>query len=288
MIANTNANLKVGISRLASKRQGNDRRRDSAADGSFVRCEVVDHIATVTVDRPPVNATTHELIGQLTATFASFRTDLDARVAILCSAQERVFMAGADLKGGGPGARDAASRVTSATTGAECFHTVRTCAIPVIAAVNGPAVGWGAELIASCDLIVVCPEAAFWLPEINLGMLGGGCFLRPWMSRSRLREIAFTGAKVTADELWRHGVVNRLVPRDELISAARELAAEIARKSPIGMRLQKESLNRGEFLPIADAYRIELDYVARAQTFEDSKEAARAYVEKREPVFRWA
>lgn len=256
-------------------------------DASFVRCEVADHIATVTVDRPPVNATTPEVVAQLAATFASFRTDLDARVAILCSAQERVFMAGGDRKSGGAGGRDAASRVTSANDSAEAFHTVRTCAIPVIAAVNGPAVGWGAELVASCDLIVASPEAAFWLPEIDLGMLGGGCFLRPWMSRYKLREIAFTGAKVTADELWQHGVINRLAPRDGLMQAARELAAEIARRSPIGMRLSKESLNRGEFLPTDDAYRIELDYVWRALTFEDSKEAARALAEKREPVFRW-
>jgi enoyl-CoA hydratase len=254
---------------------------------AFVRCEVSDHIATVTVDRPPVNATTPEVIAQLHDTFAAFRTNRDARVAILRSAQERVFMAGADLKSGGTTSRDSGSRVTDATTGAECFRAVRECAIPVIAAVNGPAVGWGAELVASCDLIVASPEAAFWLPEINLGMLGGGCFLRPWLSRYRLRELAFTGAKVTAEELWRYGVINRLVPREELLQAAMELGTEIAGKSPIGMRLSKEALNRGEFLPTDDAYRIELDYVARAQTFEDSGEAARAYMEKRAPIFRW-
>ena len=251
----------------------------------FVRCEVTDHIATVTLDRPPVNATIPEFVAEITETFASFRTNIDARVAIVHSAQERVFMAGGDRKGGGN--RDAASLVTASTKSAEAFETIRTCPIPVIAAVNGPAVGWGAELVGSCDIIVASPEAAFWLPEINLGMLGGSCFMRSWMSRYRLREWAFTGSRISAEELWQRGVINRLVPRDELLPAARELAADIARKSPIGMRLLKESMNRGEFLTTDDAYRIELDLVARAQMFEDSKEAARALAENREPVFRW-
>jgi enoyl-CoA hydratase/carnithine racemase len=196
-------------------------------------------------------------------------------------------MAGGDTKGGGSANQDHASRMLTHSRSAEAFEAVRTSAVPVIAAVNGPAVGWGAELVGSCDLVVASPEAAFWQPEINLGMLGGGCFYRPWINRFRLREVAFTGAKITAQELWQHGLINRFVPRDQLMQAALDLATDIARKSPIGIRLQKESLNRGEFLSTDDAYRVELDYVARVQAFEDSREAMMAYVEKRDPVFRW-
>lgn len=253
----------------------------------FIRVEVADHIATVTIDRPPVNAMNQQLYREIAETFASFDTNRDVRVAVLASASPRAFLAGADLRerfeSGGP----TEAVLDTGRIARECFWSILECAVPVIAAVNGPALGAGLAVVACCDIIICAEQAVLGLPEINVGLLGGGSHLLRMVGPYRLRRAYYTGERIPAAELYRLGAVADVVPADELLPRARALAAEIARKSPIAVRLAKEALNRTEWLPFKDAYRTEQDYTARLRGFEDSAEAARAFMEQREPQFRW-
>ena len=160
---------------------------------------------------------------------------------------------------------------------------ITDCAVPVIGAINGPALGAGLALAACCDILVASEHATFGTTEINVGLLGASAHLSLLVGRHKAREMFFTGEQVPADELYRIGAVRAVVPRAELLPAARALAATLAAKSPIALRLAKESMNRVEFLPLKDAYRTEQDYTAKLLRYEDASEARQAFLEKRDP-----
>jgi enoyl-CoA hydratase len=251
----------------------------------YIHTSVSDHVATVTIDRPPVNAMNRQMYKEITETFRAFEDDRDVRVVVLCSASERAFLAGADLR-----ERGAASDEVTLDAGQlprECFWAIYDCAVPVIAAVNGPALGAGLAVVSCCDVIIASERASFGLPEINVGLLGGASHLLRLVGPHRMRRAFFTGERMPAEELYRLGAVAKVVPPDALMDEAQALAAEIARKSPIAVRLAKASVNRVEHLPLKEAYQTEQDYTARLRGYEDSREAAQAFMEGREPQFHW-
>lgn len=252
----------------------------------FIAVDVRDHVATVTLNRPPVNAMNQQAYREMTEVFGSFERDRDVRVALLCSASERAFCAGADLNERFVNPTRAVM-LDAGRVAREAFWSIADCAVPVVGAINGPALGAGLAIAASCDLLVASERAVFGLPEINVGLLGGGSHLLRMVGPYRMRLAYYTGERMPAQELYRLGAVARVTEPEDLMEEARAIAAEIARKSPIATRLAKESLNRTESLPIKDAYRTEQDYTARLRTFEDSKEAAVAFMERREPRFQW-
>jgi enoyl-CoA hydratase len=161
------------------------------------------------------------------------------------------------------------------------------CAVPVIAAVNGPALGAGLAFAACCDVIVASENATFGATEINVGLLGASAHLSLLVGRHKARELFFTGDQITAAELHRLGAVRAVVPREQLLEEAGALARTLAAKSPIALRLAKESMNRVEFLPLKEAYRTEQEYTARLLGFEDAAEARQAFLDKRDPEWRW-
>jgi enoyl-CoA hydratase len=165
--------------------------------------------------------------------------------------------------------------------------SITDCAVPVIAAVNGPAIGAGLAFAACCDIIVAADTATFGVTEINVGLLGASAHVSMLVGRHKAREMFFTGEMVTAAELHRLGAVSRVVPRADLDAAARELAGVLASKSPLAMRLAKASMNHVEDLPLKEAYRIEQTYTDRLVRFEDSAEARAAFFEKREPNWKF-
>ena len=130
---------------------------------------------------------------------------------------------------------------------------ITDCAVPVIGAINGPALGAGLALAACCDILLASEHATFGTTEINVGLLGASAHLSLLVGRHKAREMFFTGEQVPADELYRIGAVRAVVPHAELLPAARALAATLAAKSPIALRLAKESMNRVEFLPLKEA-----------------------------------
>lgn len=262
-----------------------------SAGRAAITVEVVDHIATVTLDRPPVNAVDPAAIAEIRDAFRSLEDRRDVRVAIFTAAGDRAFMAGADLRA--PVERDRgddvpASLITDPARAArDAMWAITDCAVPVIGAINGPALGAGVAFAACCDMLVASDNATFGTTEINVGFLGASAHLSLLVGRHKAREMYFTGEAVPAAELYRVGAVRAVVPRAELMGVAGELAATLAGKSPIALRLAKEAMNRVEHLPFKDAYRTEQDYTARLLGFEDSTEARQAYLEKRPPEWRW-
>jgi enoyl-CoA hydratase len=255
-----------------------------------VHVEVSDHVATVTLDRPPVNAVDRATLAEIGEVFSHLGDDREVRAAIFTGAGPKAFMAGADLRSMGDDDRDAwpAAWVTDqGVVAREALWAVYDCAVPVIAAVNGAAIGAGLAFAAVCDVIVAAEGARFGTTEINVGLLGASAHLSLLIGRHKVRELYLTGELVDASELYRLGAVREVVPPDELMPTARELASTLARKSPIAMRLAKEALNRVEFLPLKDAYRVEQDYTRRLSMYEDAEEARRAFVEQRDPEWRW-
>ena len=240
---------------------------------------VTDHVATVTLDRPPVNAITRSTMVELRDTFRSLGDDPDVRVAVFTGAGEKAFMAGVDLKTFDTDDTEA-DPDDPGRLPREALEAVYDCAVPVIAAVNGPALGAGLAYAAVCDLIVAADHATFGTTEINVGLLGASAHLNLLLGRPFVRELFLTGVPAPAAELHRLGAVNRVVP-------IAELAASLAAKSPLALRLAKQALNETEFLPLKEAYRTEQGYTRRLLQHPDSQEARRAFAEKRDPVWTW-
>ena len=243
------------------------------------------HVATLTMDSPPVNALTRVLNDELTHALDRISEMDEIRVVILTGAGKQ-FCAGADLKGRaeiikGPGDLLAHSRRTR-----ECFHAIRECAKPVIAAINGNALGSGLAMVASADILIASDKGTIGAPEVDVGLLGGGRHAMRLFSHSRLRRMMLTGYRVPGPELYRLGIVEACTTPEELMPAAMELAQTIASKSPVSTRMIKHTLNVIEDMSLRDGYRYEQDQTAAIAKTEDAKEAQLAFKEKRKPVFK--
>lgn len=254
-------------------------------DLTQLRVEIADHIAVLTMDAPPVNALTRTLNDELILALDRISETDDVRVVVLTGAG-KVFCAGADLKGRadvikGPGDLLAHSRRTR-----ECFHAIRECAKPVITAINGAALGSGLAMAASSDILVASEKATLGLPEVDVGLLGGGRHAMRLFPHSRLRYMALTGTRVGGEELYRLGIVEACTTPEDLLPTAMRIAATIAGKSPLSTRMGKHTLNTIEDMSLRDGYRYEQDMTAIISKTEDAKEAQAAFREKRAPVFQ--
>lgn len=250
----------------------------------IVKLEVSDYIALVTLNRPPVNALDWAMRERLVEVFDEISERSDIRVAVLTGAG-KVFCSGADLKDRPdptkPGAFLSHNRITR-----ETGNSIRECNKPVIAAVNGAALGAGLGLMASCDIFVAAEEAVFGMPEINVGLAGGASMLRTLFGRSISRRMFFTGIRLTAAELYRRGIIEACTTREQLVPEAMKIAQEIASKSPLAIGYAKQASNMVDLMPQRDAYRFEQNFTMALSKTEDAKEARQAFLEKREPVFK--
>lgn len=246
--------------------------------------EMDGHVAILRMNFAPVNALSRTLSDEMTRAL-DFISETDAVRAVVLTGEGKVFCAGADLKGRsevikGPGDLPAHSRRTR-----ECFHTIRECAKPVVAAINGAALGAGLAIAASCDVLVASERSVLGLPEIDVGLLGGCSHAGRLFPHSLLRRMALTGYRVPGPELYRLGVVEACVPSEQLMETALGIARTIALKSPLSVRLAKQTLNAIENMSLRDGYRYEQDMTAAIARTEDAREAQRAFLEKRAPVF---
>jgi enoyl-CoA hydratase len=257
--------------------------QDTAMDLQLIRLDIADNIAVVTMDAPPVNAQNKQFNLEMAYVFDTISDRSDARVAVLTGAG-KVFSAGADMKArgnlGDPGEKWQHSRRAR-----ESYHAIRECQKPVIAALNGPALGAGLAVAASCDILVAAEEASLGLPEIDVGLLGGGKHAQRLFGHSRLRRMMFTGYRVPGPELYRLGIVEACVPREKLMDEAMAIARTIAEKSPAAIRLAKQSLNTIEDMSLRDGYRYEQSMTSQLAEHPHSKEAAAAFLEKRKANF---
>jgi len=249
------------------------------------RLAVADGVATVTFDRPPVNAQNQAAREEFIRLFDALGDRDDVRVVVLTGAGD-TFSAGADIKERVDLVKEPGDYTRNNRLVREFFYAARDCAKPVIAAVNGAALGAGFVLALSCDIVIAAETAFFAMPEINIGLAGGAGFLMEHLGRSKARALYFTGRRVPAAELDRLGVIEACVPRDKLMERAMELARDIAGKSPVAVRHIKRTLNTIEEMPVRDAYRYEQSVTVELSRTEDAREAQRAFLEKRKPVFK--
>jgi len=251
----------------------------------YIKVDVKDFIATVVIDRPPVNAQNSELRNQIMDAFDAFNDRDDVRVAIL-TGTGNVFSAGADIKERKGVINEPGDYWRLNRTAREYTNCIRECAKPVIAAVNGAALGAGFGLMSACDIMLASDNATFGMPEIDVGLAGGTAMLSRLVGKSRGRRLVFTGDRLPAQELYRLGIIEACVPRDQLMDEAMKIARSIAAKSPLAIRLAKQAYNVCEYMPQRDGYRFEQNITVQLSQTEDAREAQLAFAEKRKPVFK--
>lgn len=259
----------------------------------YVMYEKKGHIAYVTINRPEVmNALHADANRELSEVFADFNEDENAWIAILTGAGARAFSAGNDLKA--TAAATARGESIAAQTQSDrpvYFGGVigLQCNKPIIAAVNGVAVGGGFEIALACDLIIAAEHARFGLPEPRVGLLAaaGGMHRLPLhISLKQAMGMLLTGKQITAQEAYRLGLVNEVVPGEELIAAAERWANEILECSPLSARLTKEAVLAGLGLPLEEAMSQDRPLMQRLFASEDFVEGPKAFAEKRKPQWK--
>jgi crotonobetainyl-CoA hydratase len=247
-----------------------------------------DAVIEITLDRPKANAIDSGTSRALGEAFASLRDDPTLKVGIVTGAGDKFFSAGWDLK-----AAAAGDRPDYGVGGFAGLTEMWDLDKPVIAAVNGMAVGGGFELALAADLVVAAEHAEFFLPEIKIGIIpdGGAVQRLPrLLPRAVAMELLLTGARLSATEAMRWGLVNRVLPAVELMPVARSLAGGIADWAPLALRALKAVVNATESLPVPEAYRLmrsgAIPIYDRMLASEDAKEGPRAFAEKRAPEWR--
>ncbi len=250
----------------------------------FISCEVKDYIAVITIDCPPVNALPSWGYEELRDTLYSINDRRDVNVVILTAAG-RGFCAGVDIR---EGAEDTDGSIIARINRAnrEAYAAIYDCTVPVIGAIHGFCLGGGIGMAGSCDILVAADNSTFGMPEIDRGAMGAATHLTRLFGQFKARRMFFTGKTIDAQEAYRLGAIEKVVPVEDLMSEAKSLAAEMADKSPLAIRMAKESINGIELLDLRKSYRFEQCFTYELYTSEDSKEARRAYVEKRPPVYQ--
>lgn len=239
------------------------------------------HIAVVTINHPPVNALPVAGWFELAAKIRAAGNDPDVHVVIL-RAEGKGFQAGVDIR---ELAADPTHRtLVDVNRGCrEAFAAVYDCAVPVIAAVQGYCLGGGIGLAGNADIVVASDDAVFSLPEVDRGALGVATHLARFVPHHKLRALYYTAASITAAQLFEYGTVERVVPREELLDAALEIAETIAAKSSTVIRRAKESLNNIDPVDPKRSYRFEQGFTFELNLWGDSDELRQAFVEKRDP-----
>jgi enoyl-CoA hydratase len=251
----------------------------------LVRVERDGHVAVVLLDRPKqLNALSGELMGALVETLRALDEDGEVR-AIVVGGNERAFAAGADIQelaAGTPISLYQNRRI-------DAWDAIRALRTPLVAAVSGFCLGGGCELAMLCDLVVASETARFGQPEINLGVLpgaGGTQRLTRAVGKAVAMDMILTGRMLSAREALDFGLVGRVVAREAWLTEARRVAAEIAAKSPVSVRLAKEAVDAAFEVPLSAGVELERRAFYLARASEDATEGLTAFVEKRKPEFR--
>jgi enoyl-CoA hydratase len=247
-----------------------------------------NQVAFITIARTKVlNALNAFTMQELSRAFQSVRDDDDVRVAILTGEGEKAFVAGADINElASLGAADA---LAFSERGQAVFSLVENCGKPVIAAVNGFALGGGCELALACTLRIASENARFGQPEIKLGIIpgyGGTQRLPRLVGQGRALQIMLTGEMIHADEACRIGLVNEVLPAAELLPRAEALAHKIIANAPLAARYCIEAVNRGMDMPLAEGVAYEAALFGLCSATADKNEGTRAFLEKRTPQFK--
>jgi len=250
--------------------------------------ETADHIAVITINRPKVlNALDVPTLLELEAAFEGVERNDDVRVIIITGAGERAFVAGGDIAD--LNSRDGLAHYREfAEIVHRVFRKIEICDKPTIAAVNGYALGGGTELVLATDIRILAENARLGLPEITLGLFpgaGGTQRIIRQVPPCRAKEIMFTGEQISAAEAVAIGLANKVVPQQNVLAEARALAAKIAAKSPLALKLLKRTLTNGADMPLSAALPYEQSMIGLVFDTKDAREGCTAFLEKRAPAF---
>jgi enoyl-CoA hydratase len=255
---------------------------------STLTFDLTDGIARVTINRPDkLNALNAIVIAELGDAVTRIETDSAIRGVIVTGAGTKAFVAGADIteltEQGVTGGQQ------RARVGQQVFRRLERCGKPVIAAVNGFALGGGCELAMACHLRIASETAKFGQPEVKLGIApgyGGTVRLPRLVGRARALELLLTGDMIDAEEARRIGLVNRVVPADRLIGEAEGLLRTILANGPLAIRACLEAVDMGADMTVDQALLLEAGYFGLLSATDDMREGTKAFVEKRKPAFK--
>lgn len=244
-------------------------------------------IALFTINHPPVNAMDMQSMRQFSQAMADFRDDPELWVGIITGAGDRAFSAGADIKDTVPFMKESLSSRPWAVP----VNPMRGMDIwkPLIAAINGFALGGGMEIVLACDIRIAAENATLGTPEVAIGLMpgwGGTQRLPRMVPWCKAAEILLLGKPIDAQEAYRIGLVNKVVPRERLMSTAREWAEVICQQGPLGVRAAKEAMTRGSNMTLDDGLRLENALEAYLINTDDYFEGVSAFLEKRKPDFK--
>jgi len=250
--------------------------------------DIKDHIATVTVNRPDkLNALNIQTVNELNDVFTEIEENEDVYVVIITGSGEKAFVAGADISE--LNELDVLSAKEFSERGNHVYSRIEGLDKPVIAAVNGFALGGGCELALACHIRVASENAKFGQPEVNLGIIpgyGGTQRLPRVVNPGRALEYILTGDMINAEEAFRTGLVNRVFPQSELMNKTMEIASKIASKGRQAIRFALKAVRSTMNMSLKDGLKYEASLFALSCSTEDFKEGTAAFLEKRKPVFK--
>ncbi|HEX9982247.1 MAG TPA: enoyl-CoA hydratase-related protein [Thermoanaerobaculia bacterium] len=253
-----------------------------------VKTENRDGVLVITIDRPKVlNALNAQTVAELDAAFTAARNDDSVRAVILTGGGEKAFVAGADI-----GELAKMTPVTGkavAENGQQVFLRIERFPKPVIAAINGFALGGGCELALACHIRIASEKAQLGLPEVTLGIIpgyGGTQRMARLLGKGKAVELIATGDRIGAAEAERIGLVNKVVPADQLMTAAEEMARTIAKRGPLAVRAAIEAVMIGSEMPLEAGLSFEATLFGLLASTEDMKEGMGAFLEKRQAEFK--
>jgi enoyl-CoA hydratase len=256
-------------------------------DYEYLLVEVENKVATVTISRGPVNALNSQVYQELSRVFDELDANDDVHIVVLTGAGEKAFVAGADINE--MAGADLVTVVKNNKVSRNMFKKVENSTKPVIAALNGLALGGGLELALACDLRVASENAKFAFPEVGLGIIPGGGGtqrLQKIVGQGLTKELLFSGDMFTAEQALNWRIVNKVVSAGEALSTAKEWAEKLAKQPPIALQMVKLAINTGSNTDIESGLIIESTSFNTAFSTEDGKEGLVAFTEKRKPNYK--
>ncbi len=249
-----------------------------------------DNIAVMIIDNPPANALSKQVGLQIIESLDEIKRNEDIRAVVLTGAGDKFFVAGADISEFPSLMKTPPGKVAEFTReSGKTYNGIDFFPKPVIAAVNGYALGGGCEIVLACDLCIAAENAQFGLPEINLGLFPGGGGTQRLTRRvgdAKAKELIFTGNHIKATEALAIGLINRVVQEGQALEEAKKLARQIAAKPAVAINLIKQCIDRGSDVTLCDGLKIEADLFEQVFRTEDVKEGVAAFMEKRKAVFQ--
>lgn len=252
----------------------------------YLLVDIESNVATVTINRPPVNPLNSVVFKELRTIISELDQNNDVRVIVLTGSGDRAFVAGADV---GEMAEASLAEVTAMNkVSRAAFSEIENSTKPVIAAINGLALGGGLELALACDLRISSEKAQFAFPEVGLGIIPGGGGtqrLQKLVGQGVAKELLFFGDMFSAERAYSLNIVNKVVPQEEVLATANEWAAKLASKPPIALQMLKVAVDKGANTETETGLIIESTCFGNVFASKDAKEGMSAFVEKRKPVF---